>query len=288
MTYDSKYEEMAVYGKEGSYTQKVDDPFLELIDHCKLIFLCLPTPMSHDGSCDISIICSVLNNLDLLSENKPKKTNVVIKSTIPPGTTEQVQIAFPNLNICFNPEFLREATAEDDFKNQQWIIAAGNEDCAKILEDVYKETLPQAVFLFCKEKIAEMVKYTINCYLATKVSFANEIKQICDKLKISYNDMIQLATRDERLGKSHWQVPGPMPADDGSRMLLHGFGGSCFVKDLNALIDVAYELGIDPLVMKAAWDKNVEVRPERDWENLVGRAVVDRRTKSEDQKERVA
>ena len=84
--------------------------------------------------------------------------------------------------------------------------------------------------------------------------------------------MIEYATFDKRLGASHWKVPGPMPADDTGEPAF-GFGGSCFVKDLNALMFQAKKLGVDPKVMRGVWDKNLEVRPEKDWENLIGRAV---------------
>ena len=102
------------------------------------------------------------------------------------------------------------------------------------------------------KKQAEMMKYTANVHLAVKVSLANEISQICHNLNISYDKVIQLATKDTRLGESHWSVPGP----DG----LLGFGGSCFPKDINALINRARELGIQTPVMKGAWEKNLEVR----------------------------
>ena len=106
-----------------------------------------------------------------------------------------------------------------------------------------------------------------NTFLATKVSFANEMKQICDELKIDYDKVVEYSTYDERLGKSHWAVPGP----DGKL----GFGGSCFPKDLNALIKFADELNIGTWVLRSAWETNLDVRPEKDWRELKGRAVVE-------------
>ena len=102
--------------------------------------------------------------------------------------------------------------------------------------------------------------------LATKVSFSNEIKQICDKLDIDYDKVVEYAIYDDRLGKTHWSVPGP----DGKL----GFGGSCFPKDINALIHCASELGLDTQLIKSAWNLNLKVRPEKDWEELKGRAVT--------------
>jgi UDPglucose 6-dehydrogenase len=116
-------------------------------------------------------------------------------------------------------------------------------------------------------KSAEMVKYVANCFLATKVSFANEIYQICKAIGVDYNGVIETAMLDNRLGTSHWKVPGP----DGH----FGFGLTCFPKDLNALIKLAELNGVDPKVMKAVWEKNLEVRPERDWELMKGRAVCE-------------
>ena len=112
-----------------------------------------------------------------------------------------------------------------------------------------------------------MVKYTTNTFLSVKVSFANEMKMICDKIGIDYDKVTEYATLDERLGHSHWSVPGP----DGH----YGFGGSCFPKDINALIKVADELDIHPNMLIGAWETNLDVRPEEDWKKLKGRAVVE-------------
>jgi len=110
-----------------------------------------------------------------------------------------------------------------------------------------------------------MVKYMTNTFLATKVSFANEMYMICDKLDIDYDKVVEYSTYDERLGKSHWAVPGP----DGK----FGFGGSCFPKDINALLEVANKFKIDVFTLDGAWETNLQVRPEKDWEELKGRAV---------------
>ena len=112
-----------------------------------------------------------------------------------------------------------------------------------------------------------MVKYTTNTFLSVKVSFANEIKMICDKIGIDYDKVTEYATLDERLGHSHWSVPGP----DGH----YGFGGSCFPKDINALINLSKSLELDLPTLEGAWLTNLEVRPECDWEELKGRAVID-------------
>ena len=105
-----------------------------------------------------------------------------------------------------------------------------------------------------------------NSFLATKVSFANEIYQICDKLKIDYDKVVEYATLDDRLGKSHWNVPGP----DGD----FGFGGHCLPKDLSALIFLAMNLDTETNVLNAVEETNDVVRKNRDWEQMKGRAVI--------------
>jgi UDPglucose 6-dehydrogenase len=192
---------------------------------------------------------------------------VVIKSTIPPGTTERLNKGCKHIQVIFNPEFLTEANFIDDFKNQDRIIIGGPRPASTKVRQLFYKAFPKAHIIKTSSTIAEMVKYTTNCFLSTKVSFANEIKQICDKIDIDYDKVTEYATYDDRLGKSHWSVPGP----DGKL----GFGGSCFPKDINALIDVCYKLGVPAHTLFGAWETNTEVRPERDWEKLKGRAVVD-------------
>jgi UDPglucose 6-dehydrogenase len=238
------------------------------------IFVCVPTPMNADGTCNVDIVDSVLEEI-FKSDFERASTLccgyapriVVIKSTIPPGTTRQFGFSSKySLKLVFNPEFLTEANPVADFKNQDRIILGGDPDATSIVEDVYDVAYPSVMKVRCNPTAAEMVKYVANCFLAMKVSFANEIYQICSALGIDYNTVINTATLDKRLGSSHWKVPGP----DGH----YGFGLTCFPKDLNALIRVAENMEVDPKVMKAVWEKNLEVRPERDWEQMKGRAVL--------------
>lgn len=237
------------------------------------IFVCVPTPMNPDGSCNTNIVESVVSEIDKASKKLNKNTIVVIKSTVIPGTCEKLGEKYNNCYVCFNPEFLTERNAVEDFKNQDRIIIGGPREGTDVLKQVYERAYPNVPVTKTSSKIAEMVKYVTNCFLAVKVSFANEIYQLCEKLDIDYDKTVEYFTKDKRLGTSHWAVPGPMPADDGSGRLLPGYSGSCFVKDINALIAMSYDLGIDPKVMKGSWEKNLEVRPEKDWENLKGRAI---------------
>ena len=241
-------------GKELEYILKVDGP----------IFVCLPTPMRPDGSCDLSIVTYVIEELNRLAAGGDKRV-VVIKSTVVPGTTEKLNAQCENLHVCFNPEFLTERNAIEDFKHQDRIIVGGPREGTNVLKGMYATAYPDVPVTKTSSIVAELVKYTTNCFLATKVAFSNEMAMVCDALNVDYDKVIEYATKDERLGQSHWAVPGP----DGKK----GFGGSCFVKDLNALLNLTRELKIDADVLEGTWTSNIKVRPERDWEQLVGRAV---------------
>jgi len=240
----------------------------DLVVESDIIFVCLPTPMKKDGSCDTSIVEGVVNDInDFVLTNLKSDIIVAIKSTIPPGTTNRLNKECENISVIFNPEFLTEANFIEDFKNQNRIIIGGERPSTTKLRQVYSLVFPDATIVKTGSKTAEMVKYMTNTFLATKVSFANEMKQICDEINIDYDKVVEYSTYDERLGKSHWAVPGP----DGH----YGFGGSCFPKDINALLKVGRNLDLDLFTMRGAWQTNLDVRPEQDWKELKGRAVVD-------------
>ena len=240
----------------------------DLVAASDIIFVCVPTPMKKDGSCDTSIVEAVVKDInDMVVSRNVSGRIVAIKSTIPPGTTNRLNKGCENISVIFNPEFLTEANFIDDFKNQNRIIIGGERPSTTKLRQVYSLAFPNAKIVKTGSITAEMVKYFTNTFLATKVSFANEMKMICDGLNIDYDKVVEYSTYDERLGKSHWAVPGP----DGKM----GFGGSCFPKDINALIKVADELGLCTEVLSSAWYTNLMVRPEQDWKELKGRAVTD-------------
>ena len=249
--------------KQGKSLLYVNNPYrkiAQIVDGP--IFLCVPTPMNSDGSCNTSIVEKIVEEFDSLKMDLV----LVVKSTVIPGTVEKLNEKYKNVQICFNPEFLTEANAVEDFKNQDRIIIGGPRPATNIVKQMYQEAYPDVPTTKTSSTIAELVKYTTNCFLATKVSFANELKQICDALEVDYDKVIEYATKDKRLGTSHWSVPGT----DGTGLL--GFGLTCFPKDLNALIARACDLGVDPKVMKAVWEKNCEVRPGRDWA-IKGRSI---------------
>ena len=195
-----------------------------------------------------------------------KSYDIVIKSTIPPGTTEEWNERFEKLNIVFNPEFLTEANAVSDYENQNRIILGGPRPATTRLKRIFTKVFPKAHIIKTGSRHAEMVKYVTNAFLATKVSFANEMYQICQALDIDYDKVIEYAQHDDRLGTSHWAVPGP----DGD----FGYGGHCFPKDVKALISLANKYSLDPKILTAVDSKNNDVRNDRDWEKMKGRAIT--------------
>lgn len=239
----------------------------------KVYFVCLPTPMYEDGSADLSIVESVLDELSQVSGERI----AVVKSTIPPGSTEAWNKKYEKtgLRVVFNPEFLTERTALEDMRSQNRIVLGGPRPWINTVKEVFRSAFPDVPIVKTSSTTAEMVKYLTNNFLTVKVSFANEMAQICEALdksghNIDYDKVVEYAKYDRRIGESHWSVPGP----DGDR----GFGGHCFPKDINAMIKVAENLGIRPTILKSAWEKNKEVRKDNDWERQVGRAVSKKRS----------
>lgn len=237
-------------------------------DFSNVYFVCLPTPMYEDGSADLSIVEEVLSQL----AEVPGDRVAVVKSTVPPGSTERWNKKFneQGLHVVFNPEFLTEANALDDMRNQNRIILGGPRPWINAVKQVFQTAFPKVPLIKTSSTTAEMVKYVTNNFLTVKVSFANEMYQVCEALdksglNVDYDKVIEYAKYDSRLGSSHWSVPGP----DGSL----GYGGHCFPKDVNAMINVAKNHSVKPTILKAAWEKNLEVRQDRDWEKMAGRAV---------------
>jgi UDPglucose 6-dehydrogenase len=228
--------------------------FEDFVEKSDIIFVCVPTPMKDDGSCDTYIVRSVIDDIAQVDRRK----YVVIKSTVTPGTTERLASDF-SMIIGFNPEFLTEANAYNDFRQQPLIIlGADDTGLGTVMAQIYYE-FNSAVdgrshIIQRTTKEAELFKYLANSFLATKVIFANEFKNLCDKVDVDYGRIAELAVLDKRLGHTHWRVPGP----DGQR----GFGGSCFPKDTSALISYADEIGTSLWLLNEATYINDEIRGE--------------------------
>ena len=174
---------------------------------------------------------------------------------------------FSSLKIVFNPEFLTERSANFDFISQTRFILGGDPQFTNKVRTLYQSRFGKT--LSCVEtdlESAELTKYVCNAFFATKVSFLNEMKLISDKVNANWDDVVEGFVRDGRVGNSHTSVPG----HDGK----FGYGGSCFPKDVQALIHFAGTLDLNLSVVKGSWETNLKVRPEKDWEKLIGRAVT--------------
>ena len=240
----------------------------ETVNKSDFIFLSVPTPANSNGSINIDILDKALSDINDVSE---VNNYILIRSTVVPGTTWALQDKFPKLNLLFNPEFLTERSANFDFINQSRFIigsgdsyksALGSELFSKLIKDRFGDCVS---ILECTYETAEMIKYMSNCFFATKVSFLNEMYQIAEKCGVNWQQAVDGFVADGRIGHSHLNVPG----HDGK----FGFGGSCFPKDIQAMIDFGETIGIDTKVLRGVWEKNLEVRPEQDWKELKGRAV---------------
>jgi UDPglucose 6-dehydrogenase len=253
----------------------------EVVGESHVIFVAVPTPMNADGSCHTGIVESVLQDIQNTALKIGRDVEdfvVVIKSTVPPGFTARMQDRFA-LRVMFSPEFLTEKNSINDFRNATRLVLGGDEEdrnvVYKLFEAVWINRLPANYIdhpagpvniIGCQPIQAELCKYFCNCYLATVVMFANEFKLLCEALKVDYDIVKMLALLDTRVSPSHLDVPG----HDGRR----GFGGSCFPKDINSIRHVCRENGVAERLFSAVIKRNEEIRPERDWEELKGRAVV--------------
>jgi UDPglucose 6-dehydrogenase len=225
------------------------------------IFVALPTPMKENGEQDISYIENFFGNIGLYNTDAV----FILKSTVLPGTTKQL-VSKHNFNIVFCPEFLTEKTAKLDMLTQSRIVIGGNTQHTEKVLELFKARFGQKHYVLTDSTTAEFIKYMANTFLAVKVSVVNEFYRMSEALGTDWNKALEGFVSDPRIGNSHTQVPG----HDGKL----GFGGTCFPKDINALITMGKELNVDMNTLEAAWKTNLEVRPEQDWKYLVGRAIT--------------
>lgn len=233
---------------------------LDEVHTCDFVFVCVPTPMKTDGQQDTSFIDSVF-------KEAKKGPIYIIKSTILPGTTQKLQDKYRNLNIVFSPEFLTERTAKLDMITQSRIILGGKQTDLKKVRALFEQRFMNKHIIEMDTTSAELVKYMNNTFFATKVSIMNEFKRLCDSIDANWDKALYGFAADHRIGDSHLHVPGP----DGKL----GYGGTCFPKDVNALINFGKSKNISLNTIEAGWKTNLEVRPEADWNKLKGRAVTE-------------
>ncbi len=220
----------------------------EAVKDAEVIFLALPTPPGEDGSADLSYILGVANDLSFMIEDYKV---IVDKSTVPVGTAEKVHEALAKnldesmFDVVSNPEFLREGVAVDDFlKPDRVVIGTSSEKAAKTMKQLYAPFVRQGnPVIFMDERSAEMTKYAANSYLATRITFMNEIANLCEKVGANVDMVRRGMGSDTRIGK-RFLFPGV------------GYGGSCFPKDVQALAKTAEENQYDFSILKSVMSVN--------------------------------
>lgn len=219
----------------------------EAVDHADVIYLALPTPPGEDGSADLSYILAVAEELGRLLK---KYTIVVDKSTVPVGTSELVRSKIAEnsqveFDVASNPEFLREGFAVEDFlKPDRVVIGSSSKKAKEVLETLYKPYVRSGnPILFMDERSAELTKYAANAFLATKITFMNEIANLCEKVGADVDQVRIGIGSDERIGK-RFLFPGI------------GYGGSCFPKDVLALSKTSKDNGYDFKILNSVMEVN--------------------------------
>ena len=219
----------------------------EGIKGAKIIFLALPTPPGEDGSADLQYILRVSEELGPLLEDY---TVIVDKSTVPVGTAEQVHARIAKkaqapFDVVSNPEFLREGVAVEDFmKPDRVVIGCSSERAKKVMEQLYNPFIRQGnPLIFMSERSAEMTKYAANAFLATKITFMNEIANLCERVGANVDDIRKGIGTDTRIGK---------------RFLFAGigYGGSCFPKDVQALAKTSQDFEYDFKILSSVMEVN--------------------------------
>lgn len=252
--FENEKHKFLIYDIDSSKCEPKNLRLEDMLD-CKIIFICVPTPMNPDGSCCTRIVENVINDLREIKF----KNYIVVRSTVTPGFCQAN-------NVNFMPEFLTEKNWRDDFYNcENWIVGKYDLD-----NDYFQDLLNQAMYdkkikynkmIVVSPTEGEMIKYTRNAFLATKISFFNEIEEICRNNYLNYNVIQHCTTLDNRICESHSMVPGY----DGKR----GFGGTCLPKDISSLRHfMKNKLGLSSYIIDAVCRRNDEKdRPEKDWHN---------------------
>lgn len=236
---------------------KDTDSLESVVANSEYIFIGLPTPtMADESGIDLSIVEEMVKKIAKLASGTDKI--VIIKSTVTPGTTAKYIKKYPQLLFCFNPEFLRESSFLSDFVNaDRIVIGAESDEVFRRVSSLYQSITPAVPIFYTDPTTAEMVKYMANCFLATKVIFANEMYDICEKIGVKYEEVKKMVVADRRIEDGHLDIT-----------TLRGFGGKCFPKDLLSLRAMAKTKGVDTAILDAVWKKNLAIRKIRDWEEI--------------------
>lgn len=215
-------------------------------------FIAVPTPSDSNGSCDISIIRNVLQKLNSFVK---KRTIVIIKSTLVPGSCQKFCAEFTNVDILLSPEFLREATYKSDMYDAEFVLVGLDKtiqldvygDILSMFRCLYKHNKSIDIYMKSYEE-CELFKYTLNVHLAVKVWYFNEIYEISEKLGVDYEKLKTLFNLDKRIGEYGTRVPGP----DGK----FGYGLSCLPKETRGMMKLQEELGIENHVLQEIIKRN--------------------------------
>lgn len=231
---------------------------IESVHDCNFVFVCVPTPMNKNGEQDFSFVEKVF-------ERATFKPIYIIKSTVLPGSTNQLSLKYPKVKIIFSPEFLTERTAKLDMLTQSRIVLGGQKKLVDKVAKIFENRFKNKNIIKTDSITAEFIKYMNNAFFATKVSIMNEFKLVANKIGVNWDEAMYGFASDGRVGDSHLDVPG----HDGKL----GYGGTCFPKDVNALINFSEKNNIKLNTILGGWLTNLEVRKEKDWEKNKGRSV---------------
>ena len=226
----------------------------------ELIFVCVPTPMKVDGSCDLSILEKLFEDISNKDLEILEERTFVIKSTIPIGTTKKLAEKYPLLWIVHNPEFLTARNAVNDLAKADRTVIGGDSTLTSRVAKLYYGYVYYGEdhnIIQCSSDESEAIKYFSNTFLAYKVAYFNKVYDVCEKLGMDYKNLRKGITTDPRIGESHTQVPGI----DKDR----GFGGTCFPKDLNSLIHQMESHDINADMLTEVWLYNESIRKVIDW-----------------------
>lgn len=249
----------------------------EVVKNAEVVFVCVPTPMRQTGECYTGIVESAIQDLERTAGEigRPANTFVVcVKSTVPPGFTNQMKEKHSGMRIVFSPEFLTEKNSVGDMLNANRVIVGGDLDDSRIVLQYFlavdRERIEhgKCVLVQSTAQAAEMCKLFGNGLLFAKVLFSNEVYMMCQVMGINYDEVRVLTSLDPRIGGAHTAVPGP----DGYL----GAGGHCFPKDMHNLRFTARKFNVPEKMFTAVLERNGEVRQEKDWEKMNDRAVTNK------------
>jgi UDPglucose 6-dehydrogenase len=229
--------------------------FSESNSEINFYIIAVPTNSDSDGNCDTSIVKSVLENL---KDNITKETYVIIKSTIVPGTSKELSEKYTNFDIIFCPEFLTQKNYLDDIYNAKFVLLGISDNfnmtkyqkILSIMRRFYKHNTQIDIFMRSYQE-CELFKYTLNTYFGTKITFFNEIYDLCEKMNVDYQKLKELFSLDSRVGEYGITVPG----DHG-----RGYSGVCIPKEVSGMIKLQEKLGLSSELMKCVDKRNKDFR----------------------------